>query len=65
MTIKEITERHTLDDIDISELAQADLGPSAWERALDDAYLGRRPGKLSINEIITLDRGIELESLSY
>lgn len=65
MTIREIVESNNgIDNIDISSLEGAEVGASAWEKVLDDAYLGRKPWQLTVDDIIALDNGIELEELS-
>lgn len=64
MTIREIVENNNgSDTIDITDIEKAELGPSAWEKVLDDAYLGRKPWQLTLDEIIDLDNGLELETL--
>lgn len=66
MTIREIVESNNgIDNIDISDLGAFEVGVSAWEKVLDDAYLGHKPWQLTVDDIIALDNGIELEELSY
>ncbi len=58
MTIKEIVETNGIDNIDIADIAAAELAPSAWDVALGDAYCGRSRFGLSIDEIIRADAGL-------